>query len=75
MDTLLKALMAWREANRKAELAEAALTEALKLEMTGGPEVDVSVLHEVARLRALADQKLSASILAMSQPPQQARLQ
>jgi hypothetical protein len=74
MDNVLKALTAWREANEKAKLAESALAEALRLEMSGGPEVDVSVLHEVARLRALADQKLSVSIQAMSDP-RQVRLQ
>lgn len=74
MDTVLKALTAWREANQKAQLAEEALAEALRLEMSGGPVVDLSVLHEVARLRAIADQKLSASIQAMS-APKQARLQ
>jgi hypothetical protein len=73
MDTVLKALTAWREANQKAELAEAALAEALKLEMTGGPEVDLSVIHEVARLRAMADQKLSASIREMSEPQEPLR--
>lgn len=74
MDNLHKALAAWREANEKAELAESALAEALRLEMSGGPVVDLSVLHEVARLRAIADQKLSLSIQAMS-APKQARLQ
>ena len=75
MDTLLKALTAWREADEKAQLAESALAEALRLEMGGGPEVDPGVLHEVARLRAIADQKLSASIQAMSPPKREARLQ
>lgn len=75
MDPVHKALHAWREANEKAQLAEAALAEALRLEMSGGPVVDLSVLHEVARLRALADQKLAASIEAMSQPPKVVRLQ
>ena len=69
MDTLHKSLSAWREAEDKASLAEEALTEALKLELSGGPGVDPSVLHEVARLRAIADQKLAASIEAMSDPP------
>ena len=75
MDTVHKALAAWREANDKAQLAESALAEALRLEMDGGPEVDSAVLHEVARLRALADQKLSASIDAMTPPKQEIRLQ
>lgn len=76
MDTVLKALTAWRDANEKAKLAEAALAEALRLEMSGGPVVDLSVLHEVARLRAIADQKLSASIKEMSDPePKELRLQ
>jgi hypothetical protein len=75
MDPLHKALSAWREANEKAKLAEEALAEALRLELSGGPTVDLSVLHEVARLRAQADQKLAASIQAMSEPKQEARLQ
>jgi hypothetical protein len=74
MDTVLKALTAWRDANEKAQLAEAALAEALRLEMSGGPVVDMSVLREVARLRSIADQKLSVSIQAMSDP-QVVRLQ
>lgn len=68
MDQVLKTLTAWRDANEKAKLAEAALAEALRLELSGGPTVDASVLHEVARLRAIADRKLSASIEAMSEP-------
>lgn len=75
MDVVLKALTAWQEANEKARLAEAALAEALRLEMSGGPVVDASVLHEVARLRAIADQKLSASIQAMAEPEKVVRLQ
>ena len=75
MDPVHKALIAWHEANEKAKLAEEALAEALRLELSGGPTVDVSVLHEVARRRAAADQKLSASIQAMSEPKQEARLQ
>ncbi|MEJ6023170.1 hypothetical protein [Ramlibacter sp. PS4R-6] len=77
MDAVLKALTAWREANEKAKLAESALAEALRLEMSGGPVVDLSVLHEVARLRAIADHKLSASIQAMTDDPdpKEARLQ
>jgi len=76
MDAVLKALTDWREANEKAKLAESALTEALRLEMSGGPAVDLSVLHEVARLRALADQMLTASIKEMSDPePHEVRLQ
>jgi hypothetical protein len=75
MDTVHKALAAWRVADDKAKLAEAALAEALRLEMSGGPSVDLSVLHEVARLRAIADQKLSASILEMTEPLQAVRLQ
>jgi len=78
MDKVLEALTDWRDANEKAELAESALAEALRLEMSGGPVVHHSALHEVARLRALADHKLSASIRAMSDPdpdPQEARLQ
>lgn len=74
MDSLHKALVAWREADEKATLAEAALAEALKLELGGGPTVDPSVLHEVARLRAIADKHLEQSIEAMSEP-QQIRLQ
>jgi hypothetical protein len=75
MDTVHKALTAWREANDKAQLAETALAEALRLEMDGGPEVDPAVLHEVARLRAIADLKLSASIDAMTPPKEELRLQ
>jgi hypothetical protein len=75
MDTVLKALTAWREANEKAQLAESALAEALRLELDGGPEVDPAVLHEVARLRAIADLKLSASLDAMSPPKKEIRLQ
>ena len=76
MDAVLSALTAWRGADEKAKLAESALAEALRLEMSGGPEVDLSVLHEVARLRALADQKLTASIREMSDPdPHDIRLQ
>jgi hypothetical protein len=66
MDPVHKSLTAWHDANEKAKLAEAALAEALRLELSGGPVVDLSVLHEVARLRAIADQKLSASIEAMT---------
>ena len=68
MDNVLQALEAWREANDTAKLAESALAEALRLEMSGGPEVDPHVLHEVARLRAEADRKLTASIAAMAEP-------
>jgi hypothetical protein len=68
MDTVLRALTAWRQANDAAKLAESALAEALRMEMNGGPVVDPRVLHEVARLRAEADRKLSASIQAMAQP-------
>lgn len=74
MDRVLKTLTAWRDANEKANLAEAALVEALRLELSGGRVVDLSVLHEVARLRAIADEKLSASIDAMSDR-KQVRLQ
>ena len=71
----MKALTAWRDANEKAKLAESALAEALRLELSGGPSVDPTELHEVARLRALADLKLTKSIEAMSEPQRVVRLQ
>lgn len=77
MDEVLKVLNEWNEANEKARLAEAALLEALRLELCGGPPVDSSVLHEVARLRATADEMLGASMRAMTDcgEPEHARLQ
>ena len=73
MSELFDQLTDWREADQEATLAEAALAEALRLEMEGGPAVDPAVLHEVARLRAVADQKLSASMQALARKPQKRR--
>jgi len=76
MTELLDQLTEWRDADRAAQLAEAALAEALRLELEGGPAVDPAVLHEVARLRAEADRKLSESMRVLArQAPEARRLQ
>lgn len=68
MDDIHAALEAWRDAEATARLAEEALEQALRIELRGGRSVDPGVLHEVARLRAIADEKLAASIDAMTGP-------
>jgi len=66
-EQLLEQLTDWQRADQAATLAETALAEALRLELDGGPVVDPTVLHEVARLRAVADRKLSASMQVLAQ--------
>jgi hypothetical protein len=65
-EQLLEQLTDWQEADQAATLAESAVAEALRLELEGGPVVNPAVLHEVARLRAVADQKLSASMQVLA---------
>lgn len=66
-EQLLEQLNDWQEADQAATLAETALVEALRLELEGGPVVEPTVLHEVARMRAVADHKLSASMRVLAE--------
>ncbi len=68
MQKVLGALAGWREANAKAREAEAALSAAVQQELQGGPRVDQSLIDEVSRLRASANDKLSAAMELMAHP-------